>query len=65
MEKIFMEGYSTKSDKHRGIGLALTMKAINNLGGMVTLEKSELGGACFIVSIPKAEPGRIEREGYR
>lgn len=53
MEKIFMEGYSTKSDKHRGIGLALTMKAINNLGGMVTLEKSELGGACFIVSIQR------------
>ena len=53
VHKIFQDGFSTKNGVHRGIGLALVEQALVDLGGHIYLEKSELGGACFTVSIPK------------
>lgn len=52
--KIFEQGFSTKSEAHRGIGLYLVKDLVVNLEGAILFEESELGGACFIVTIPKS-----------
>lgn len=50
---IFEQGYSTKGEKNRGIGLALTQHAVQKQGGQIMLEEGEMGGACFVMIIPK------------
>lgn len=52
-EAIFTEGFSTKQGKHLGIGLALVERLCRQHQGAVTLEESELGGACFIVVLDR------------
>lgn len=54
-ERIFEDGYSTKGHYGRGTGLALTRKALREVGGEIMVEPSELGGALFILVIPKKE----------
>lgn len=54
-DKIFQDGFSTKAGNHRGIGLALVKQAVKELGGSITIEQGEYGGACFIVAIPKQD----------
>ncbi|QQK80854.1 sensor histidine kinase [Salicibibacter cibi] len=51
--QIFNQGFSTKEGSHRGIGLALSKQMISEIGGTVLLEDGELGGACFVVTVPK------------
>lgn len=53
INKIFTEGYSTKGQPHLGIGLHLVNELIETLEGSILFEDSELGGTCFIVTIPK------------
>ncbi|MBP5979747.1 MAG: sensor histidine kinase [Halomonas sp.] len=53
-ETVFQEGFSTKTGKHRGIGLALVARLCRQHGGEVTLEESELGGACFIAVLDRS-----------
>ena len=53
-QSIFQEGFSTKTGKHRGIGLALVARLCRQHGGEVTLEESELGGACFIAVLDRS-----------
>lgn len=50
---IFEQGFSTKNGTHRGIGLALTYQAVQRIEGQLILEEGDLGGACFIMIIPK------------
>lgn len=50
---IFDQGFSTKNGANRGIGLALTYQAIKRIGGRIMLEESDMGGACFVMIIPK------------
>jgi two-component system CitB family sensor kinase/CitB family two-component system sensor histidine kinase CitS len=50
---IFEQGFSTKKGQHRGTGLALSRKVLQDIGGEIYLEEGDLGGACFIISIPK------------
>lgn len=52
---LFEEGYSSKNGSDRGYGLSTTRKFIRFAGGEVHMEESELGGACFIVTLPKKE----------
>ncbi|MDX8044386.1 sensor histidine kinase [Gracilibacillus sp. S3-1-1] len=52
-QQIFTKGYTTKAGTHQGIGLVLVRQTIEQLDGSLSLETSELGGACFIVSFPK------------
>mgnify|MGYP002621151798 CR=1 FL=1 len=52
--RIFEEGYSTKPGRHRGIGLALVARLCAGHGGAVTLEESELGGACFTAVLDRS-----------
>ncbi|MCE8010932.1 sensor histidine kinase [Halomonas desiderata] len=54
VEAIFKEGFSTKPGKHRGIGLALVSRLCREHGGAITLEESELGGACFTVVLSRS-----------
>jgi PAS domain S-box-containing protein len=51
-EQIFEKGFTTKLND-RGQGLYLVNKALQELGGQITLSDSELGGALFSVFIPK------------
>ena len=54
VEAIFKEGFSTKPGKHHGIGLALVSRLCRENGGAITLEESELGGACFIAVLDRS-----------
>lgn len=53
-QTIFHEGFSTKTGKHRGIGLALVSRLCRQHGGEVTLEEGDLGGACFTVVLDRS-----------
>ncbi|MCE5171230.1 sensor histidine kinase [Paenibacillus profundus] len=59
--RIFEQGFSTKKGSHRGTGLALTKLMLNGVGGEILLEEGEgeLGGACFMIIIPKDGRGSL------
>ncbi len=59
-ERVFERGASTKGDG-RGIGLALVRQLCRDLGGDVTLEPGEQGGACFVAVVDKARVTAPER----
>src|SRR5690606_22117546 len=51
-ERIFSPYFTTK--RHgTGIGLALVQNVVQAHGGSVRVERSELGGAAFIVTLPR------------
>lgn len=55
---LFEQGFSTKpssSVEKRGFGLAKVKQITTELGGWVTIERGEWGGAVFAVSLPKEE----------
>lgn len=58
-ESIFGQGFSTKAETGRGIGLARVRRLCRSLGGDVSLEDSELGGACFIATVAKAKAAAV------
>ena len=53
--RIFEGNFSLKAGADRGYGLSTTTQLIALAGGEIHLEESELGGACFVVSLPKKE----------
>lgn len=53
VDKIFEQGFTSKEGAHRGFGLALTKQLITEVGGALYMEEGELGGASFVISIPK------------
>lgn len=53
-KSLFESGVTTKEGSGRGTGLALVQRAVDNLGGQITYNDGELGGALFTVIIPKA-----------
>lgn len=52
-ERLFDKGYSTKAGNDRGYGLHTAHRLVERAGGDLHLEESELGGTCFVISIPK------------
>lgn len=50
---IFDQDFSTKKGTDRGIGLALSYQAVRRIDGQIMLEEGDLGGACFVMIIPK------------
>ncbi|MFV2050359.1 sensor histidine kinase [Metabacillus litoralis] len=56
LSEIFKKGFSTKDGKNRGLGLAKVSELVEELNGSITIETGELGGALFIIAIPKEEP---------
>jgi two-component system, CitB family, sensor kinase len=53
LDVLFQEKVSTKDQEDRGYGLVKVAEKLKDLGGSVALEKGDLGGALFIISIPK------------
>ncbi len=51
--ELFHEGASSKSSFGRGFGLSTTKRRVHGAHGDIYLEESELGGTCFVVSLPK------------
>ncbi|TWT25247.1 sensor histidine kinase [Planomicrobium sp. CPCC 101110] len=51
--RLFNEGFSSKTGKDRGYGLSTTRRLAMLAGGELHMEESDLGGACFVVSLPK------------
>lgn len=51
--RLFDEGFSSKEREGRGFGLSITKRLAALADGEIHLEESELGGACFVVSLPK------------
>lgn len=51
--RIFERGFTTRGAEDRGQGLYLVNRALKDLGGQITQDDSELGGARFTVYIPK------------
>lgn len=50
---IFNRGFSTKKGEKRGYGLAKVKELVEELQGSIAIEKGDLGGALFIVALPK------------
>ena len=54
VNNIFEKGFSLKQGENRGYGLHLVATSLDDIGGGISvLESSELGGALFVVEIPK------------
>lgn len=52
-DRLFDEGFSSKNGRDRGYGLSTTRRLAMLAGGELHVEESDLGGACFVVSLPK------------
>lgn len=52
-QHIFDDGFSTREENGHGTGLYIVKKAVTLLKGAIFLDTSELGGACFVIIIPK------------
>lgn len=50
---VFEQGFTLKKGEHGGFGLALTKQLIEGVNGEIYLEEGDLGGASFVLSIPK------------
>ncbi|MCM3710692.1 ATP-binding protein [Sporosarcina luteola] len=50
---IFEQGFTLKEGEHGGFGLALTKRLIEGVDGELYLEEGDLGGASFVLSMPK------------
>ncbi len=53
-EKIFERGYKSGDESGSGLGMYLARRIAKNYGGNIELKESELGGARFDISLPKA-----------
>ncbi|MFS0690592.1 sensor histidine kinase [Sporosarcina sp. 179-K 8C2 HS] len=53
VNKIFEQGFTLKEGEHGGFGLALTKQLIEEVNGNLYLEEGDLGGASFVLSMPK------------
>ncbi|SEA77304.1 two-component system, CitB family, sensor kinase [Desulfuromusa kysingii] len=53
LETIFNRGISTKGGEKRGYGLHLVNNTLKLLHGGISIQKAEIGGALFIIEIPK------------
>jgi len=54
LEKIFEAGFTTKPEG-TGLGMMAVKAFAESCGGEVSVGRSDLGGACFSIRIPKAE----------
>jgi two-component system CitB family sensor kinase/two-component system sensor histidine kinase DcuS len=55
IDRIFEKGISSKGKDRRGVGLYLVRQRVDELGGHIFVDESNLGGALFTVTIPKQE----------
>lgn len=50
-ERIFEPFFTTKKSG-TGLGLAITNRIVESMGGSITFDKSEIGGARFLIALP-------------
>lgn len=53
VKSIFEQGFTLKKGEHGGFGLALTKQLVEGVDGELYLEEGDLGGASFVLSMPK------------
>ena len=53
LDIVLTEKVSTKREGDHGYGLVKVRDSLNDLAGRISIERGDLGGALFIVSIPK------------
>ena len=52
-ERVFEPFFTTRqAGEGTGLGLAIARQVVQQAGGQIELERSELGGAAFVVRIP-------------
>ncbi len=61
LHKVFMPFFSTKSDKGNGMGLAMTRKYIDEMGGAIRVESEPNKQTIFTVTLPLQPKGNINR----
>lgn len=54
-ERVFDDGYTTRPGGS-GFGLAFARSAVTASGGSIRCERSDLGGARFVITLPLVEP---------
>ncbi|MDR6226196.1 sensor histidine kinase [Desmospora profundinema] len=52
-DRIWERGFSTKRGEKRGLGLPKVKETAVEMGGYIALEHGELGGALFVVALPR------------
>lgn len=62
LPRIFDPFFSTKGAKGTGLGLAITRKIVEEHEGSLTVQRSDLGGAAFVISLPH-DPARERSNG--
>ncbi len=55
----FVQSSSDQANKGFGLGLPIVKRLTEAMGGSVAYETSELGGACFVIRLPKARPPAV------
>ncbi len=66
LPRIFVPFFTTKGSKGSGLGLAMTKKFIEDMGGRIEVHSKEDEGTCFIITLyveppsPKIEPARVK-----
>lgn len=53
IDSIFERGFSSKKGEKRGYGLHLVSSALKTLRGGISIQKADIGGALFVIEIPK------------
>lgn len=51
---IFEDGFTTRSDKQRGLGLGITQRLCARVGGTLRVASSREGGTMFTLELPRA-----------
>ncbi|RNA67061.1 ATP-binding protein [Alteribacter keqinensis] len=57
VERIYEQGFTTKDGEHRGFGLALSKRVLENVGGTMSTEAAGEEGTCFVITIPNKGEG--------
>jgi signal transduction histidine kinase len=54
LQKIFLPFFTTKGSHGTGLGLAMCRKAIEDMGGTITVESAVNVGTTFTIRIPRS-----------
>ncbi len=61
LDKLFQPNFTTKTTGN-GLGLAISRSIIEQSGGKIWYEQSELGGACFAFTLPVYDKENIQKQ---
>jgi two-component system C4-dicarboxylate transport sensor histidine kinase DctB len=55
--QLFRPFFTTKAGAGTGLGLMISRHIVEGMGGALSYQNSELGGACFVIRLPAAQEG--------